>query len=332
MKLKTTILALGVALALSVMAQAQTQTYQLTLAGASPGGLWSLLGVGVDRVIKAAYPGSTVTYQTSGGGIANVQLLEQKKVPLGIVHNVELRMAQNGEAPFRAPVKDLKIIANLYNWAPIQLVITKDFAEKYGIKRFEDIAAKKPPLRVATNRRGNISSMVVDKMFEAIGVTHADIEKWGGKVVLAASEEQADLLRDRRIDAIFNSLFVGHRSLIEVGQAIVVEMLPVGAETAKKVEQATGAGSFVVPAKSYSWQPEATPAVSLGAMLVAHPSMSDADAYAIAKALVEHVDQIQGVHPSMKALTPKVMTEQKVAPFHPGAIKYYKEKGLMAGS
>jgi TRAP transporter TAXI family solute receptor len=332
MKLNTTILALGVALALLAFAQAQTPTYQLTLAGASPGGLWSLLGVGIDRAFTAAYPGSTVTYQTSGGGIANVQLLEQKKVPLGIVHNVELRMAQNGEAPFRAPVKDLQVIANLYNWAPIQLVITKDFAEKYGIKRFEDIAAKKPPLRVATNRQGNISSMVVDRMFDAIGVTPAEIETWGGKVVLAASEEQADLLRDRRIDAIFNALFVGHRSLIEVGQAINVVMVPVGDATANKVEQATGAGTFVVPANSYPWQPEPAPAVSLGALLVVHPSMSEAEAYAITKALVEHVDQIQAVHPSMKALTPKFMTEQKVAPYHPGAIKYYKEKGLMTGS
>jgi TRAP transporter TAXI family solute receptor len=330
MKLRTTLMALGAALALPAVAAATT--YQLTIAGASPGGLWSLLGVGIDRAVKAAYPGSTVTYQTSGGGIANVQLIDQKKVPLGIVHNVEMRMAQNGEAPFRAPVKDLRVIAYLYNWAPFQLILTKEFAEKYGIKRFEDIAAKKPPLRVATNRRGNIGSMVVDKMFEAIGVSHADVEKWGGNVVLAASEEQADLMRDRRIDGIFNTLFVGQRSLIEVGQAINVVMLPVGEQVVKNVTSATGADAFVIPANSYPWQPDAIPTVSLGAMLVAHASMSDQEAYDIAKALAEKVGEIQGVHPSMKALTPKFMTEQKTAPFHPGAAKYYKEKGLMAGS
>ena len=49
------------------------------MCGASPGGLWSLLGAGVDQAMKAAYPGSVVTYQTSGGGFANVGLLSQKK-------------------------------------------------------------------------------------------------------------------------------------------------------------------------------------------------------------------------------------------------------------
>ncbi len=319
--------------ALSVSAlPVQAQTYQLTMAGASPGGLWSLLGVGVDRAMKAAYPGSTVTYQTSGGGIANVQLLDQKKVPLGVVHNVELRMAQNGDEPFRAPVKDLRVIAYLYNWAPFQLILTKEFADRHGIRRFEDIAAKKPPLRVAFNRRGNIGYMVVDRMLQSIGVSQSDIQKWGGAVVLAASEEQADLIRDRRIDGIFNTLFVGQRSLIEVGQAIPVVMLPINEQTIKNVAASTGTDPFVIPANSYAWQPDATPTLSVGAMLVAHSSMSDQDAYNIAKALVEHVGEVQSVHPSMRALTPQFMTQQSVAPFHPGAEKYFKEKGLMKGS
>jgi TRAP-type uncharacterized transport system substrate-binding protein len=51
--------------------------YNLTLCGASPGGLWSMLGAGVDAAVKESHPGSIVTYQTSGGGFANVGLLQQ---------------------------------------------------------------------------------------------------------------------------------------------------------------------------------------------------------------------------------------------------------------
>lgn len=326
-RMKTLTIAAGLAVALAGAAQAQP--YQLTLAGASPGGLWSAIGLGLDKAMKAAYPGSTVTYQTSGGGIANVQLLEKQTVPLGIVHNMELRMAKNGEAPFKSKVEDLRVIGYLYNWAPVQLVMTKEFADKHGIKTFEDIAVKKPPLRVATNRRGNVVHDVVDRMFKAIGVTDKDIEKWGGSVVPAASQEQGDLMRNRRIDAIFNSLFVGQRSILEVSQAIDVVMLPVGDATIKKVTGETGTDRFVIPAKSYAFQPEATPAVSLGAMLVANKSMSDQEAYNIAKAMVEHAKEMQSVHPAMKALTPKFMTEQKAGEFHPGAAKLYKEKGLL---
>ena len=64
------------ALLLVASTGAQAQTYNLTLCGASPGGLWSLLGAGIDAAVKKSYPGSTVTYQTSGGGLANVALLD----------------------------------------------------------------------------------------------------------------------------------------------------------------------------------------------------------------------------------------------------------------
>lgn len=106
-------------------------------------------------------------------------------------------------------------------------------------------------------------------------------------------------------------------------------MLPVSDATIKKVTEETGTDRFVIPAKAYAFQPNATPAVSLGAMLVANKSMSDQEAYNIAKAMVEHVKEMQSVHPAMKALTPKFMTEQKAGQFHPGAAKLYKEKGLL---
>lgn len=322
-------LVIAACLALTTSAHAQGKTYQLTLAGASPGGLWSALSLGLDKAMKAAYPGSTVTYQTSGGGIANVQLLEKKSVPLGIVHNMELRMAQDGNPPFKSKIDDLRVIAYLYNWAPVQLLVNKDFAEKHGLKTFEDLATKKPPIRVATNRRGNVVNELVDRMFKAINVTDKDIEKWGGSVIPAASQEQDELMRNRRIDASFNSLFVRQRSILEMANSLSLVMLPVSDATIQKVAALSGVDKFVIPAKSYDFQPDDVPTVSLGALLVANKSMSDEDAYNIAKALVEHIEDMRGVHPAMKALNTKFLTQQKAGPFHPGAIKLYKEKGLL---
>ena len=64
--------------AVLAVAPAHAQTYNLTLAGASPGGLWSRIGLGLDKAIAKAYPGSTVTYQTGSGGIANAKLVQDK--------------------------------------------------------------------------------------------------------------------------------------------------------------------------------------------------------------------------------------------------------------
>ena len=328
-KIALAVAAAGMALA-AVSGAAQAQPYQLTLAGASPGGLWSNLGIGIDQAMKAAYPGSTVTYQTTGGGFANAILLQQKKVPIGIIHNVELRMAQNGADPFKAPVSEIRPLAYLYDWSPFQLIIAKDFADKHGIKTFEDIIAKKAPVRMVLNRRGNVAYDVAISMLKANGASLDDVKAWGGNVVLAGSEEQGDLMKDRRIDMIFNSLFVGIRSLVEVGTSVNVVMLPVGKETVDKVGKEMGTDPYVIKAGSYAFQPNDIPTLTMGAFVAANKDLPDAQAQAITKALIEKVDSLRGVHPSMKELTPKLMSSLSGNfPYHPGAIAAYKAAGLM---
>ncbi len=76
---------------------ARAQKYNLTVAGYSPGGLVSTIGTGMDAALNAAYPGSTVTYQTGSGGLANAMPLEQNKVPLGFVADTELAVAIKGK-------------------------------------------------------------------------------------------------------------------------------------------------------------------------------------------------------------------------------------------
>ena len=71
-------------------------------------------------------PGSSITYQTSGGGFANVGLVSTGKADLAIVHDAELRLAVNGEEPFRAPSRNLRAIACMYNFAPAQFVIAAE--------------------------------------------------------------------------------------------------------------------------------------------------------------------------------------------------------------
>src|SRR3990167_5042074 len=66
---------LGLTLSLFCLG-ASAQTYKMTLSGASPSGLWTVLGVGIDGAVKTSYPGSSVTYQTSGAGLANIALVD----------------------------------------------------------------------------------------------------------------------------------------------------------------------------------------------------------------------------------------------------------------
>ena len=317
---------MAVALALTTGA-AKAQTYTLTLCGASPGGLWSLLGAGVDAAMKAAYPGSTVTYQTSGGGFANVGLLRAKKCELAIVHDAEAKLALEGKKPFKQAAGDLRAIAVLYNWAPMQFVMNKDFADEHGITSFEDIVAKKAPVRIGVNRRGNVVSHVIESMFQAAGASFDDIESWGGKVVFAASKEMSGLISDRRIDAFGNGVFVRHRSVRQPAEAVPLVLLNVSDATIGKVRADWEIGRYTVKGGSYDWAPDDVQTVTLSAQLVASSSLSDADAYNITKALIDNVGKVSGVHKAMKNLDAKLMAGSST-PYHAGAAKAFKEAGL----
>ncbi|WP_235009160.1 TAXI family TRAP transporter solute-binding subunit [Marinobacterium lutimaris] len=313
---------------LAIASQARAESYNMTVAGASPGGLWSLLGAGIDASVKKAYPGSTITYQTSGGGIANVGVLDRDQADMALIHDAEMLLAESGSAPFREPITSLSVLSYMYTWAPMQALMRNSFAEEYGIESFEDIAEVKPPIVVAINRRGNIASSVAEEMFKAIGVTADDIKSWGGELIYAASDEQMSLIQDRRADMILNSLFVRHSSIMQAGNSVELTLLPLAQSTIDTVNTNSGTIAFTIPAETYEWSPAEVNTVSLGAALAVRADMDEQTAYNLTKALFENYQTLAGVHPAMAALTPEVMASVEAVPYHKGALRYLTEAGL----
>lgn len=327
--IKKSVMAMALVVPGLMMNVASAQEYKLTVAGASPGGLWSLLGAGLDSAVKAEYPGSTVTYQTSGGGIANVAVLQRGDASLGMVEDAVLQLARDGAAPFREPVNDdIRVLAYLYTWAPMQAVMRKEFAEKHGISSFADIAEVKPPITIAINKRGNIASSVAETMLEAIGAGPDELKSWGGDIIYAASSEQSGLLQDRRIDMFLNSLFVGQSSIMQAASSVDVKLLPLSEDTIQEVSEKTGTSAFTIPGGAYDWAPEETQTVSVSTALAVRSDMDEEMAYNLTKALYENYDKIANVHPAMESLTPEVMADVDVVPYHDGAERYLKEVGL----
>ncbi len=324
------LLAIGAVLSTGMgLGQAAHAEYTLTLCGASPGGLWSLIGAGVDGAVKAAQPGSTVTYQTSGGGFANVAQIDQKKCDLALIHDAEAKAALNGEEPFSAPITSMKTVAAIYTWAPMQLIVNRDFATEHGLTSLEDIAAKQVPARILLNRRGNVASGVGESMLNAVGAGVEQLEAWGGSVTFAASKEQGEMMRDRRADAILNSLFVNHSSIRQLAEAIDLSLLPITQATADKVSEEWSIGSYTIPADAYDWADNDTLTVTLSAQLFVHEDADPQMVKDVTAALIDHIDQMQGVHKAMAPLDAELLAGAKAVPYHPAAEEVYKAKGLM---
>ena len=311
---------------------AAAQEYQYTLGGFSPGGLGSLLGVGIDQAVKDQFPGSNITYQPSGGGFANVALVDQGRVEFGLAHSAEVLTAVRGDKPFKTPIKGIMTLGLLYRWVPMQIVINKSVAEKYGISKFSDIITKKLPLNIVVNKPGNIVEALTEEMFVAAGASFDKFTGWGGKIVFSGSSGQVELLRDRRVDVMMNNLFVGSSDILEVSQALDVVMLPISEDIIAKVSKKFAAVPFVIPKNAYSFLDRDVPSMSLTMLLIVNKTMEKKVAYNLTKSIVEHVDRLKSVSKGMNALTPEILASETVTPYHPGALQYLAEAGIKAAA
>ncbi|WP_221794650.1 TAXI family TRAP transporter solute-binding subunit [Oceanobacter mangrovi] len=311
----------------SMSAQA-AEPMNLNLCGGSPNGLWSLLGVGLDRVVKAENPDSSVTYQTSSGGFANIMQLKKGACDLGIVHLGEASLAEAGKAPFRAPEKDFGVVAVLYNWAPTQWVMTEEFAAKYGISSLQDLADKKPPVRIVMNRKGILPSMVAEDELASLGVSVDDIKSWGGSVVNQGSSVASELIQNRRADMWVNQTFVGSSAIRSMSENMGMRLLEVPDSVVDAMSAKYGDTPFTISADSYEWLGKDIRSNAATAMLVVSDKLAPQVTEALTSALIEHIDLMQGIHSAMGKLTPDVLKSQTRLPYSPGAVAAYNKHGL----
>jgi TRAP transporter TAXI family solute receptor len=327
--MKKTVLSLALVAGCVGSAHAQLNKTNLTLCGASPGGMWSLVGTGIDAAVKAGFPGSSVTYQTSSGGPANVMQVKGGKCDIAIANDGDIAAANEGRKPFKQPVKGMRAIGVMFDWLPVMWIARKDFADKYGIKDLNDLVLKKPPVRIAFNRKGLLTSEITDGTLAALGVTGADIKKWGGSIQYQASEEQSSLMQDGRADIIGNTIFEGHRSLSEIAMATDIVMLQTPQKAADAVAKQFYLKPWTIKANAHPWQKQDIRTVSTSVVLFADEKMPEKTVYDLTKALIQNGAKMRGVSKAMEPFQPKILTDQHVAPFHPGALRAYQEAGLM---
>lgn len=324
-----------VALAILATFPAQAQKYNLTLSGASPGGLWSRIGGGIDAAVAAAYPGSTITYQTSSGGLANISLVANGKVPMGIATDGELTLAWTGQKPYKAPIKNIRVLFRVYTPAArfqaTHLLLNKSFAEKHGITSFADIVRKKTPIRVAVNRRGNMDGDVSLMVMDLMGATQANIKSWGGQVVRAASKEIASLMLDRRIDLANFGIAYNHPRIREIAKGVSPLLLDIPQDVAEKTAKKLGGEVCYFKPGEYKFAPKGATSICIGALIVVSEAMNAKTAYNLTKGIFGKIEDFKNKSHRLikKTATPKTMATPSIAPFHPGAAKYLKEAGLL---
>jgi len=319
----------AVGIAATVAFPVRADVINESVCGASPGGLWSLVGAGLDAAVKAQVPGSTLTYLTSSGGLANVVQVSNGVCAFGMANDGDLVFARDGVDPFDAPVEGLTAVAVLYDWAPVWWIVREDFAEAHNLRSLADLAEARPPVRLVQNRRGLLTSAITEATLEAVGVSFDDIRSWGGSVQFQASNDQTGLMRDGRIDMLGNTLFEGHRTLMEMGERTRLRLLDTPPEAAEAVIEQFGLQHWTISAEANPYEDRDIATVTTSIILFTREDADEEMVYNITRAMIAFPERMGAVSAAMERFAPEVMINQNAAPFHPGAIRAFEEAGLM---
>lgn len=296
----------------------------LTIVGGSIGGAWATIGEGVGEVIRRSYPGSNTAYEV-GQEAANITLVSKGKVQVGIAHSGLIKLAADGKAPFKEKMDNLRALTVLYNEAAQHMIVNASA----GINSFEDIKAKKYPLKVNQNTKASYMEIVGKECLKAYGISYEDIVAWGGKVDYMSMTSSLDLLRDGKLDAYSNVIQIPSSHVVDLSTTSKLVLLPMSDAAIEKVNKELGTYKTIIPKSKYSFLKEDVPTVAATLVLFTSKELPDAEAYAIVKSIQDNLTYFKGIHDSLKVLDLKGMTKVNPVPLHPGAEKYYKEKGAL---
>ena len=301
--------------------------------GASATGFAKALAEALNAIIRDVYPGSDATYKPGSpvGGILNLSSGKSDLTYSGAA--VEIAYAVEGKAPYKQSLKDkVKWVTTLHLGNVAHSIANKSWADKYGIKTFKDIAAKKPPMRIGMNQRGTLQSYLGLTMaiFNTYGIQESDFEKWGGSIFRSNVNTNIEAFRDGKIDVIVNGTFLRTASIIDIARNRELVWIYGDAENMEKAAKRWGNNHVVVPKSTYPFMTrDAHTVVSYSAVL-AGAHVSDETVYKWLKALDSNLKRVRSVHPAMAEFDlAKYMKNPTQLGYHPGAARFYREKGWM---
>ncbi|MDP9372737.1 MAG: TAXI family TRAP transporter solute-binding subunit [Chloroflexota bacterium] len=291
----------------------------LVIATGGTGGVFFAYGGGLARVLSAKLPGAKVTAEVTGGSVDNINLIDLGDADIALSTVDSAYDAYKGQEVYeKVGVVPVCTIAVLYR--SYAHVVT---LEDMGINSIADLKGK----RVSVGSAGSSTEAVADRLLEAAGLNpKADV----GRDNLSVAES-VGALKDRKIAAFF---WVGGLPTSAVTDlvntpGIRAKFLPSG-DYLKPLSDKYGA--VYVPAAmpkggNYKLEQE-VPSLGVDNLLIVNGRVSEQQVYNILKTWFDNLEDVQQAHPEARKLKLDTAAKGSPIPFHPGAIRFYQERGV----
>ena len=295
--------------------QAHAQQFINVLTGGTSG-VYYPLGVAIGKLYSDKIPNVKTQVQATKASVENLVLLQRGSGEIAFTLGDSLKAAWEGdeEAGFKSKLDKLRVIGAIYpNY--IQIVATAES----GIKTLADLKGKS--LSVGAPKSGTeLNSRAILK---AAGMEYKDI----GKVEYLPFAESVDLMKNRQLTATLQSAGLGVASLKDLSNATEISVVSVPKETVDKIGPPFVAA--IIPANTYKGQDKDVPTAAVVNYLVTSTAVSDDLAYQMTKLIFDNLPEFANAHAAGKEIKLEKAATGSPVPLHPGAARYYKEKGLI---
>lgn len=302
-------------------AQAADQTF-VTIGTGGVTGVYYPTGGAICRLVNKGRKehGIRCSVESTGGSVYNLNAIAAGELDMGVAQSDWQYHAYNGTSKFEeaGPNKDLRAVFSVHP-EPFTVVARADS----GIKTFEDLKGK----RVNIGNPGSGQRGTMEVVMEKMGWTMDDF-KLASELKAA---EQSAALCDNKVDAIIYTVGHPNGSIQEATTACDAVVVSVdNAAVADLIAKNAYYRNAVIPGGMYRGNDQDVKTFGVGATFVSSAKVPEEVIYQVVKAVFENFDDFQKLHPAFANLKKEEMIKDGLsAPLHDGAIKYYKEAGLM---
>ena len=306
----------------------------VTVTGATPSGYPRTMVEGLNAVVRDTYPGSAVSFKPNSPGGGVLAIADGQADFTATATGTEIELANKGEAPFKAPLKGkFLFVMQLFDTQYVHFLMTKEWADANGIRSWSDIAAKKPKMRLAINRPDNpqVSIGGPYAAMQAHGFTIDDIQKWGGSYVLGNSAIGLDAITDGKADVFMNARNLPDALVKDIASKRALMWIDDDPARMEKAAAAFHNRMAMVPKGTYAFMEKDYPTIVQSVFLLAGKHVSDEVVYKYVRAIAENEARVKAIGGNLKTsfTAAKMTTNPSGLPIHPGAARYYREKGMV---
>lgn len=293
---------------------------EVTILTGPSGGTMEIVGAATIELFKQAIPGIEFSSVPSTGSAVNVKLMDNQEADMGIITADTLAAALRGEEPFEESYSGLMSMCALYPntmqlWA----------LPSSGIEDFGDLKSKK----FTCGQFGGGPYQPCMNMMKTYGFTLEDVAAAGGEMTPLAWGEATNSLQDGNIDAVFWTTSYPAAGIVNAAVGKEFKLVQINEDKLKEyTDTYEGWVDITIPAGTYDFQKEDVKTIGTPNLYVVSSSMPDDLVYEMTKAICENYDVLGTSHALLKSLSDETVTQGVVGEIHPGALRYYKEKGI----